>query len=397
MSIRSESAVTSLRPSSASPSPVLTDVIDLREPTTLADAWEDLFRAAGREPSTSFEWTLALLQHFIKPGDRTILIRAWRDGRLVALLPLLARAGTWFRQKVVTLSPLSEQCGTHSDILIRDADDTTVDALVRQLFELDLQWEYFRMTKLREDTPLLSALERSFQRHGMTYDIHDDVPEYYAPLPGSLRQYLEARSSKFRNYHRRVEGRLARRGQVGVMEIADAREFPAAWEAILRIERASWKQAHGSSIPETPWERRFFRDAWQGALERGRLDLHFLTIDRVPVAYDLGYLHRGCYAYLKTSYDHAYRYESPATALRVRLIERLIDRGVTSFEFPGPLFAWEQQWTNTVRWHKSLWLYNRNVPARVLALINRWRQRHPAARVVTHVDPRGETRAGATR
>ena len=391
MSSRSQSAVTIVTPSSASPSRVLTDIIDLSEPHTLSDAWEELFRSAGREPSTSFEWTSALLRHFVKPGDRTFLVRAWRGEQLIALLPLLARPSTVFRRKVVTLSPLSEQCGTHSDMLIRDLDDSTVDALIDRLFQLDLQWECFRMAKLSEHNPLVCALERSLLRRGATYDLHDDVPEYYVQLPASLSQYLDARSAKFRNYHRRVEKRLARRGQVGVVEIADARDFPAAWEEILRIERTSWKQSHGSSIPETPWQRRFFRDAWQGALERGRLDLHFLTIDRLPVAYDLGYVHAGSYSYLKTSYDHAYRYESPATALRVRLIERLIDRGVSSFEFPGPLFTWEQQWTHTVRWHKTFSLYNRTVTARALASMNRWRQRPAAGRVITHVDPKDMT------
>jgi CelD/BcsL family acetyltransferase involved in cellulose biosynthesis len=376
---------------SVSPSRVLTDVIDLSEPDALSDAWEELFRSAGREPSTSFDWTSALLRHFVKPGDRTFLVRAWRDGRLIALLPLLARPGTLFRHKVVTLSPLSEQWGTHSDILIRDLDDATVDALIDRLFELDLRWECFRMPKLPEHNPLLYALERSLLRRRATYDLHDDVPEYYLTLPPSLPRYLESRSAKFRNYHRRVERRLAKRGRVGVVEIADLRDFPAAWEEILRIERASWKQSHRSSIPETPSVQCFLRDAWQGALERGRLDLHFLTIDGSPVAYDLGYLHAGCYSYLKTSYDHAYRYESPATALRVRLIERLIGSGVRTFEFPGPLYIWEQQWTDTVRWHKTLCLYNRTVTARALASMNRWRRRPSAGRVITHVDPRDET------
>ena len=251
MSSRSQSAVTIVTPSSV-PSRVLTDVIDLSEPHTLSDAWEELFRSAGRNRSTSFEWTSALLRHFVKPGDRTFLVRAWRGEQLIALLPLLARPSTVFRRKVVTLSPLSEQCGTHSDMLIRDLDDSTVDALIDRLFKLDLQWECFRMAKLSEHNPLVCALERSLLRRGATYDLHDDVPEVLRAAPCVTPAVSGRAQRQISELSPSVWKRLARRGQVGVVEIADARDFPAAWEEILRIERTSWNNHTGARFP-TPW------------------------------------------------------------------------------------------------------------------------------------------------
>jgi CelD/BcsL family acetyltransferase involved in cellulose biosynthesis len=367
---------------------VRTDVTDLGELSTLRECWDGLFDAAGREPSTSFEWTSALLRHLVGPDDRTLLIRAWRDGKLAAVLPLVTRNGTFCRQTVVTLTPVAECCGTHGDLLCRDLDDVTIEALVDQLLSLNVQWECFRMTKLREGSPLTLALQRCLDRRKLTFDLRRHSAEYVITLPGSYDTYLKERSSKFRNYLGRVKGRIARKGQTAVVVVSDPNAFEAAWEHILTIERASWKHRHGSAITEVPWQERFFGEVWKEAMRRERVEVQFLTLNGQPIAYNVGYIQGRTYSYLKTSYDGAFRYESPATLLRARLIEQLIARGITSVEFPGPAFEWEQQWTDEVRWYQELWLYNRTPLARLMSSMQRWMRPGEAERIVKHIDPR---------
>ena len=85
-----------------------------------------------------------------------------------------------------------------------------------------------------------------------------------------------------------------------------------------------------------------------------------------------------------------------ATYLRARLIEALIERGVSRLDFPAEPYEWERQWTDTARWHKALTIYGPTAAGRVLAWIDYARHRRGRTeddrRAVIHVDPRALTR-----
>ena len=185
-----------------------------------------------------------------------------------------------------------------------------------------------------------------------------------------------------------VELELSANGTVKFHELSHHQDFDAAFGALLQIEQGSWKQSFGSSITAVARQSGFYRDFASAAFGRGALHLQWLTINAKPVAYNLGYMTQGGYHYLKTSYDHAYRPVSPATVLRARLVEGLIERGVDRLDFPGEPYEWESQWTDTVRRRTVLSVYPPTVRGRLLAVVDRVRHRPSANRDVTHVDPR---------
>jgi len=90
---------------------------------------------------------------------------------------------------------------------------------------------------------------------------------------------------------------------------------------------------------------------------------------------------------LKTSYDAETRALSPATVLRARLIESLIQRGIVDFDFPGEPYTWESQWTDALRWRTVLNVYRRSPRALLLYGLERLKHRS-SARTLQHIDPR---------
>lgn len=354
---------------------------------SLRAAWEGVFLARSNEPSTSFEWTSAMLRHHAD-GDECLLMRLSRAGHDIGFVPLLRKTSTVFGQTLVTLAPISELYNTHSDLLLSETDEGVVDAFVSELFRLRARWDRLRMAKLLEDSPLLGLLERSLRRRRAVFHLQQGLPAYILRLPATFDEYLAERSGKFRNYLKRLDRRIRAVGEPNVMALTDHAMFDRVFDDVLRIERASWKQEHGTSITAVARQTGFYRDMSQAALTAGRLHLHVLTLGPAPVAYNLGYILDGTYFYLKTSYDQAYRQVSPATFLRARLIEELIGRGIRVVDFPGEPYDWEQQWTETVRWHKRLWVYAPTIKGRVLAGIDRLRRRADPERVVRHTDPR---------
>jgi CelD/BcsL family acetyltransferase involved in cellulose biosynthesis len=370
----------------------------LGELPSLQSRWEELFLSRANEPSLSFEWTSAMARHHVRGDDRAFLVSVERDGRLVAVVPLVLRTHKVMGRAIRLLSPISEQYNTHSDLLVESHEEALVEAVVSGLCAIDAEWDCFRMARLLEENPLVPVLRRAIRGAGHLQGTHEGLPAYVLELPPSYDEYLAERSPKFRNHLKRVERKLQAAGTVEVHELNHVSRFDEAFGALLRVEQASWKQSHGTAITAVERQTGFYRHLAETALERDRIHLQWLTIAGRPIAYNLGYLTASGYHYLKTSYDHEFRPMSPATYLRARLIEGLVARGLGRLDFPGEPYEWEAQWTGTVRWRTVLSAYPRTVRGRMLATIDRLRHRDRSERRVTHVNPRashGPRREGA--
>src|SRR5688572_26578175 len=127
--------------------------------TAYAEEWTRLFEATASEPTTSLEWTRALVHNYVRPDDRAFVVRLERDGRAVGFVPLLARPIRVLRQRCVRLTPISEVFNTHSDLLLRESSMQAIDGLLDALRRLDVRWDCFRMSRLLQDNPIGAQLQ----------------------------------------------------------------------------------------------------------------------------------------------------------------------------------------------------------------------------------------------
>jgi CelD/BcsL family acetyltransferase involved in cellulose biosynthesis len=338
--------------------------------TTFAGEWDRLFTSVGAEPTTSLEWTRALVRHYVGGEDRAFVIRLARGGEAVGFVPLLARPVRIFRVRCIRLTPISEIFNTHSDLLVERSADV-IDALLDGLRRLDLRWDFLRLSRVLHSNALGPLLMQRARIHGWGCHAHDARPAYHLPLPATFDEYFEARSAKFRNHARRMEKKLRATGAVRVVEITDPTGFEAAFEDLLHVERASWKESRGISIHAGARRQAFYRDWGPAAAAAGRLHVQLLTLGGEPIAHNIGYVVDGCYYYLKTSYAAARRPLSPATFLRLRLIERLIEQGITQVDLPGNPYEWERQWTDVMRPQATMTIYPRHIRGRLLGWLDR--------------------------
>jgi CelD/BcsL family acetyltransferase involved in cellulose biosynthesis len=357
-------------------------------------AWERLFDAAPNEPSTSYEWTDALSRSHLSPGDRFILLKVRSGPDPIAFVPLVARSERLVGLPVVVLSPISEWYNTHSSILARERTREVADAVVDAMAGLGVRWDLFQMSRLLDEDPLLDHLRASLVQRGSSFEIRQIDPSYLLALPNSFDAFLAARSAKFRNHLKRTRRRINALPSATVIEWDQLADFDEAYEMLLTVEKNSWKQANGTAITAIERQTNFYRNMSRGAASAGRLHLHFLMIDGAPVAYNLGCVVGDRYSYLKTSFDETVRSLGASTYLRAHLVESLIAHKLRWLDFPAEPYEWERQWTETVRWHRSIVIYNSTWSARLLSGINRVRRRQAAKPQFAHGDTRKPVPAG---
>jgi len=378
----------------ASTGPVRVEVnVGLDGLSALEPEWRQLFEVSDCEPAMSFEWTQALARTQLTSSDSCFIVQVRRGDTLVGVVPLVLRAARVFRQRHDVLRPLGELKNTHSDLLLAERSPETAGAILRALSGLGARWDSLRLSKLLEGHPLTALLEHECMALRLTPRRRYRKAAYWLPLPPTFEEYFASRSSKFRNYARRAEKKLRGAGQLLELEITTPEAFDSGYDALLQVERASWKEPHGTSISAVPRQAALYREWGRAAAARGQLHLQLLMLNDAPIAHNLGLIHRDTYYYLKTSYAAAHRPLSPATFLRLSLIRKMIARGLKAVDFCGTPYEWEQQWTDNYRWHHVLSIYADTWRGRTFGLLDKWTHYSSTGTLVEHGDARRERSA----
>jgi len=337
--------------------------------------WDSLHNQGNHEPSTSFEWTSALLSNHKSLFRKFFLLIVEKQNRIVGILPFITKEERLLGSRLTTITPISELYNTHSDFLIEEFSDEVSDELVNTLINLPFKWDLFRTTRFLEQHPAIRFLCNALDKYHIKYRVRYEQPSFFLTLGNTFNNYLESRSGKFRNYLSRMQKKLSKVGKLNFLPVTNADDFNVTYNTLLDIEKRSWKHAHGTAISAIERQTGFYRSLCYEGLKSGRLHLFFLYINTTPVAYDLGYISGNRYFYLKTSFDESLKSSSPATVLRAKLIESLIEKGIKSFDFPGEPYSWEKQWTDELRWHKSLMIYNKTSNAFLYKLLTTLKER----------------------
>lgn len=319
--------------------------------------WERLMEERDHEPSVSFQWTTALMESHVQPEDEIVSIILRRCGQVVGIVPLVLRPVRRFGQRFMTACPVSELSNTHSDLLLKEVSEPVLEAFVEALYRLNPSWDVFSMTRILENGRLCGVLRELACKRRKWFEYVKTPPSFFLTLDSTMSGYLGRRSGSFRNALKRIERKLASRGPVAIKTQDDFPNIEEAYSVLLSIEHRSWKHAHGTSISSVPRQMTFYRRLCSLASQKNWLQLEFLYLDGRPVAYNLGLTLTNTYFYLKTSYVHTERPLSPATFLRSRLVEGLIGRGIAQLDFPAEPYEWERQWTEEMRWHRSVTLF----------------------------------------
>lgn len=336
--------------------------------------WFQLFDADKYEPSVSYEWTEALLETHISNEVFLIIILKNSD-QIIGIIPLVLSRSKKYGLSILNLFPISEYYNTHSDLLIKEIEINLIKTFLRAIFDIKPKWDIFRINRLIEDHPFLNLLE-SYLKNSFKYKVRKGEPSFYLPLEQTYEDYLLKRSDKFRNYLRRMEKKLKKRGSMEFLKLHDFTNIEDAFNQILYVEEKSWKHKHGTAISSIERQKEFYRKLCNNTSERKWMHLSFLYLNKKPIAYNMGLLKNGIYYYLKTSFDEDFREVSPSTVLRAKLIKDLINEGIKEFDFPGEPYEWESQWTNKLRWHKSLLLYNNTLKAKLFSIYDDLKNRN---------------------
>jgi len=281
-------------------------------------AWDRLALEAS-SPNPFFEsW-------YLKPSrdrlgrDRSLRVFALRQGNdLLGLLPIarcldyygkpLPHCAGWRHDNAFCAMPLVAR-GAEHDFWERLLDDLDQQALGAAFLHLPL---------LDRDTQLFRALEELCAAQNRPIACVAEHARAMLRAECSSAQYLaNATSAKKRKEWRRQRKRLSESGKLTVERWRDARALTPWIDEFLALEQAGWKGRNGSALASDPALAGLFRDALEGAAQRGRLERLCLRLDGRAIAMLVNFHTPPATYSFKTAFDEHLAQYSPGVLLQL--------------------------------------------------------------------------------
>ncbi len=161
-------------------------------------------------------------------------------------------------------------------------------------------------------------------------------------LDGDWERYAASRASKHRCELRRVERRLAEKGQLKLDRFRpppSTADDDARWDLFdecLELARLSWQgESRDGTTLSHDGVAPFFRDSHAAALRTGAVDLAVLRLDERPLAFAYNYHSAGRVYGLRTGFDPEYAKSGAGAVLWNTMLQDSCERGDSFFDL-GP-------------------------------------------------------------
>lgn len=309
----------------------------------------------------TFEWAMMLWRNHLDRRDGKILVLE-RDDTIVGILPLFASTKVAFPVRYKVLSPLTQVYCGRSGFLLKEPLLENVDLLTQYLYDELSDWDTF-VFYLVDDSPSAKVLDELVKQRGYPCEKAFTVASPYIVFDKSWDNYFSSLPKKLRWTIRTGEKKLRDRGHLLYSEYTEESQASFFAEAMIEIERESWKETAGTSISSDKYQESFHREFTAIAAKNGWFSGHLIQLDGEPVAYISGLIYNGFFYDLKESFKSKYGPLSPGHVLKRFAFERLIEQHVHTYDIMGLCEDYKMRWTDKTYAISTYVLYNHTVTA----------------------------------
>lgn len=359
------------------PAPGVVEVGDRTAFMALEPEWNALVESTADEPFYRHEFTRVWVDNFAPESQLRALTLRDAEGRLTAVLPLMAGRASMYGVPVRQVSATANPHSCRFDLVAREPE--VAAAAFLEHLRGDRNWDVLLLKDVPEGGAGWTLYEKA-KAVGLSVGTWESLQSPYIPLPASWEAYQGTLQSKFKANCRRRRRKLEEKGRVTVERVEGGLELEAKLEEGFALEASGWKGRRGTAMAQDARTRGFYSELARTAAYAGRLALYYMRLDGRAVAFQYALEYGGRYFLLKPGYDETLGDCSPGQLLMEDVLRDCMKRGLREFDFLGPDMVWKRDWTDAVRRHTWLYVFNDTALGRAMCAAKfRWA---PAAREV---------------
>ena len=304
----------------------------------LEPEWSELFaRSPQAATPLRFDWLREWWRIYGPAyGDGLRVITFRRGPQLVGVLPLYRAASLPVigARRVGFLSTgereYEELCPDYLNLLcLPDEESSCLDTCASALAEMD--WDYLNLTCVPKEAPLCRLAEQGLK--GARPSLLESGVCQIANLEGGFEEYLRRLSGKTRQHFRQYLRAAERYG--AVLEIATRDSVDEFFDALVELHQLRWTSVGKPGAFSAPRFTEFHRSMARKWVPDGRALLARLSLGGRPLAVLYGFVTRSTFDYYQSGVrqDETNALCSPGTVAQLLLMARLVEMGVTRYDF----------------------------------------------------------------
>lgn len=316
-------------------------------------------RSADADLFNSFEWLRAWLAAFW--DERPISFRfVWRGNELVGLLPLLPdRHGELScRGALVTAANLQTP---RLNLLSAGHDAEILRAALRHEVGRSNRVRIV-FKRLAADADSVSSLQAAAAGAGLRTIARRAGASPFVRFDGGWSDYLDQRTGKLRHELRRKRRRFLAEEGARWRVLGEPEDVDEAVRAVMEIERASWKQAQGTSFDTEAGVADFYVHLAHRLAAAGMLRVYLLELGDRPIAHVYSAVHGSALYALKTSYRSDQSRLSPGAVIIGYVLESACAEGYDVVDLLGAQDGWKTPLATHSRQLRTVCVASRTVP-----------------------------------
>lgn len=250
-------------------------------------AWNDLVARAPQGVASALPaWVQAFMRHRLGPDESWSCSFAYRDDRLVGVLPLVSRPlGILGGTRFILQTPFDQHTPSGDILLEPSGAEATLDLLLAEVGRQVPHHLGIDFRAVRWNSPLRRATEKIRRGYFMRTGLRSMYS--YLDARGSFDSYL-AELGSIRKNVRRYRKKLERRGNVSFEVRRAVLGDDTLLNEYLALEAAGWKGRSGSAMVSDPRTVEFYSTLIRSLSRQNQWEWHTIRVDGRLVAAQMG-------------------------------------------------------------------------------------------------------------
>lgn len=311
---------------------IVTCVTDL---SLLAGSAVDWNRLAAGIPFRCWEWVESWWRHYGRSGMRPyILTVRTRENELVGILPCYQTTGP-LTGRVLRFMGSGEICSDYLTFMTSaDHGPAAAEAIGRWLSETAArEWDVVELDGIDQSDPSLQSLIEWLKSHGHRIHVRQRTNGWRLKLPGTWEEYLAKVSRGRRVRIRQIVKRQFETGRA-VAHIANSEEsYRRGWQIFCDLHQRRRISLGEKGCLASDRFADFHAEISRRFFEAGRLRLHWVELEGVPVAVDYAFTGDQTVFCYQSGLNPQYLDEQPGWLDWADSIRQAIEQGYQAFDF----------------------------------------------------------------
>lgn len=331
----------------------IVEINDYVDFLSLKEKWNNLLHKCKHTIFSTWEW-LSTWWKYYGNNKKLILLLAEQNGELLAIAPLMYSVHIMLGLRRGKIEFIGTPHSDYNNFIISTKHGECIEAFITFLYTNSKKWDCIDLLDIPESAEYLQFL----LKYSKSLKPVHKCP--FVRLPSSYEKFLQNFNYNKRRYFRKKLQRLEAAFNVEFVDYSNPETCSEGMHLLFDLHQKRWRSKGFSGAFADPKFRGFNLEIAKTFAQKNWLGLYILKLSGNVAAVDYGFKYNSKYYAYLAGFDPKYAYYGVGNILRLLLIRKLIQEGLTEFDFlRGAEKYKEYQWNAIPRWnHQAVLIRN---------------------------------------